>query len=56
MRMTRQSKLMLGVVALSMMASAPARLDAQARKTEVLPDETPRALVVAASGLVWLRS
>ncbi|MDQ2932307.1 MAG: hypothetical protein M3Y05_16020 [Gemmatimonadota bacterium] len=47
MRMTRQSKLMLGVIALSMMASAPARLDAQARKTEVLPDETPRALVVA---------
>jgi tetratricopeptide (TPR) repeat protein len=29
------------------MASAPSLLLAQARKTEVLPDETPRALVVA---------
>lgn len=47
MRMTCQSKLMLGVIALSMTAGFSVRLDAQARKTEVLPDETPRALVVA---------
>jgi tetratricopeptide (TPR) repeat protein len=46
MRMTCQSKLLLGVIAASM-ASAPSLLLAQARKTEVLPDETPRALVVA---------
>jgi len=46
MRMTCQSKLLLGVMAASM-ASAPSLLLAQARKTEVLPDETPRALVVA---------
>ncbi|MEO7038707.1 MAG: tetratricopeptide repeat protein [Candidatus Elarobacter sp.] len=47
MRMTCQSKLLLGVIAASLGVSAPARLLAQARKTEVLPDETPRALVVA---------
>ena len=46
MRMTCQSKLLLGVIAASM-ASAPSLLLAQARKTEVLPDETPRALIVA---------
>ena len=46
MRMTCQSKLLLGVMAASM-AGAPSLLLAQARKTEVLPDETPRALVVA---------
>ncbi len=44
--MTCQSKLLLGVIAASM-ASAPSLLLAQARKTEVLPDETPRALIVA---------
>jgi predicted Zn-dependent protease len=46
MRMTCQSKLLLGVIAASM-ASAPSLLLAQARKTEVLSDETPRALIVA---------
>jgi len=44
--MTCQSKLLLGVIAASM-ASAPSLLLAQARKTEVLSDETPRALIVA---------
>src|SRR6185312_5145337 len=46
MRMTCQPKLMLGVIALSLGALAPAALFAQTR-TEKLPDETPRALVVA---------
>ena len=46
MRMTCRSKLVLAVTAASM-ASAPALLLAQARKTEILSDETPRALVVA---------
>jgi predicted Zn-dependent protease len=46
MRMTCQPKLMLGVIALSLGALAPAALLAQTR-TEKLPDETPRALVVA---------
>ena len=45
MRMTCQPKLMLGVLAVSLGALAPAAL-AQTR-TEKLPDETPRALVVA---------
>ncbi len=47
MRMTCQSKLMLGVIAVALGANAPGLLPAQARKTEVLPDETPRALIVA---------
>ena len=47
MRMTCQPKLMLGVIALTLGASAPARLLAQTRTQEKLPDETPRALVVA---------
>jgi predicted Zn-dependent protease len=47
MRMTCQPKLMLGVVALSLGALAPASLLAQSRTQEKLPDETPRALVVA---------
>jgi predicted Zn-dependent protease len=38
---------MLGVVALTLAAIAPARLPAQSRTQEKLPDETPRALVVA---------
>ena len=46
MRMTCQPKLMLGVIALSLGALAPTALFAQTR-TEKLPDETPRALVVA---------
>jgi predicted Zn-dependent protease len=46
MRMTCQSKFMLGVI-VAAMAGAPTLLLAQTRKTEVLPDETPRALVVA---------
>jgi predicted Zn-dependent protease len=50
MRMTCQSKLVLGVMAVSLGAFAPGGLLAQARKTEVLPDETPRALVVAFHG------
>ena len=45
--MTCQPKLMLGVVALTLAAIAPARLPAQSRTQEKLPDETPRALVVA---------
>src|SRR5665647_2352486 len=47
MRMICQPKLMLGVIALSLGALAPIRLLAQARTQEKLPDETPRALVVA---------
>jgi tetratricopeptide (TPR) repeat protein len=47
MRMTCQPKLMLGVIALSLGALAPAALLAQSRTQEKLPDETPRALVVA---------
>jgi predicted Zn-dependent protease len=47
MRMTCQPKLMLGVIALSLGALAPAALLAQTTRTEKLPDETPRALVVA---------
>jgi len=50
MRMTCQSKLVLGVIAVSLNAFAPGGLLAQARKTEVLSDETPRALVVAFRG------
>jgi len=46
MRMTCQPKLMLGVIALALGALVPAALLAQTR-TEKLPDETPRALVVA---------
>ncbi|HSU94791.1 MAG TPA: tetratricopeptide repeat protein [Gemmatimonadaceae bacterium] len=44
--MTCQPKLMLGVIALALGALVPAALLAQTR-TEKLPDETPRALVVA---------
>ena len=47
MRVTCQSKLMLGVVAISLGAIAPVRLLAQARTQTTLPDETPRVLVVA---------
>ena len=46
MRMTCQPKLMLGVMGAAL-ALAPASLFAQARTQTVLPDETPRALVVA---------
>jgi len=45
--MTCQPKLVLGVIALSLGAFAPARMPAQSRTQEKLPDETPRALVVA---------
>jgi predicted Zn-dependent protease len=49
--MTCQPKLMLGVIALSLGAFAPVRVFAQARTTQTtLPDETPRALVVAFHG------
>jgi predicted Zn-dependent protease len=47
MRMTCQPKLMLGVIALSLGTIASAPLLAQSRTQEKLPDETPRALVVA---------
>jgi predicted Zn-dependent protease len=42
-----QPKLLLGVFALALGAIAPASLRAQSRTTEKLPDETPRALIVA---------
>ncbi|MBK5187239.1 MAG: hypothetical protein JJD97_03280 [Gemmatimonadaceae bacterium] len=42
-----QPKLLLGVVALAAGAIAPASVLAQARTQTILPDETPRALVVA---------
>jgi predicted Zn-dependent protease len=47
MRMTCQPKLMLGVIALLVGAIAPPALLSQTRTQEKLPDETPRALVVA---------
>ena len=47
MRVTCQPKLMLGVIAMTLGAMTPASLLAQSRTTTVLPDETPRALVVA---------
>ena len=47
MRVTCQPRLILGVIAVTLGAIAPVRLLAQSRTTTVLPDETPRALVVA---------
>jgi predicted Zn-dependent protease len=47
MRMTRQPKLVVGAIALALGAVASAPLSAQSRTTTTLPDETPRALVVA---------
>ncbi|HLB10969.1 MAG TPA: tetratricopeptide repeat protein [Gemmatimonadaceae bacterium] len=47
MRVTCQPRLILGLIAVTLGAVAPVRVLAQTRTTTVLPDETPRALVVA---------